>query len=260
VAESLTEAVDRLLGPTRAAQDHGMRSSLVARLLFAMARWLRWKRRRRLMAMLIAVVARLEGGECFSVTARRILSQWYEVEIGSFSYGAVFQPGRFPGKTRVGRYCSIAPTARSVERNHPLDRVSTSSFFYDPHLGVVDRDLLPPYEPLVIGDDVWIGHNVVLLPGCRAVGSGSVVGACAAVVSDVPAYGVVGGVPAKQLRKRFTSDQESMLLRSQWWLLSPAALRTITEHFREPVVGPAVDAGVGMSAITTQPDRSAPRE
>ncbi len=194
-------------------------------MLVVVARVLRLRKRRRVMTSVLAAIARLEGGACFSKTARRVMHDWYDVSIGSFSYGSMFIPGMFPGKSSFGRYCSVAADARSVERNHPYTRISTSSFFYDPSLGVVEVDALPPYEPLVVGNDVWIGLHSILLPGCRTIGDGAIIGAGAVVTKAVPAYAIVGGNPAKVIKHRFDPVAIEQLAEMQWWNLNPSQLR-----------------------------------
>lgn len=211
--------------------DLGMRRSTIASMLWRVASGLKLRGRRRIMASWIKVISRLEGGECFSWTARKAMQSWYDVSVGSFSYGSMFVPGLFPGVTRIGRYCSIAADVRSVERNHPYTRPSTSSFFYDPRLGVVDRDELPEYEPLVIGNDVWIGLHAILLPGCRRIGDGAIVGAGAVVTKNVPDFAIVGGNPAKVIKYRFEDAQIDALTKRAWWNLAPQELRTHREFF-----------------------------
>lgn len=73
---------------------------------------------------------------------------------------------------------------------------------------------------LVIGNDVWIGYEAVILAGVT-VGDGAIIGARAVVTKDVPPYTVVGGVPAKPIRKRFSGDTINALLSMRWWDLPP---------------------------------------
>ncbi len=107
---------------------------LSAQVLFRFGNACRLKNRWKLASTLIGLITKLEGGEVRSVTARELLSKWYDIEVGLYSYGAPFRPGLFTARTRIGRYCSIAGNVRVVERNHPYDRLSTSSYFYDPRL------------------------------------------------------------------------------------------------------------------------------
>lgn len=69
---------------------------------------------------------------------------------------------------------------------------------------------------IIIGNDVWIGYEAVIMAGVT-IGDGAVIGSRAVVTKDVPAYTVVGGVPAKPIKKRFSEETVSLLLESKWW-------------------------------------------
>lgn len=208
-----------------------LRSSRLARGLWWLARTLKLRRRKTVVSFLISLICRLEGGQFYSKTARAILRAWYETEIGLGSYGSMFRPGAFGGATVVGRFTSVAPNVHTVERNHPVNWASTSSVFYDPSLGVVPKENLPDYVPLIIGHDVWIGWGAIILPGCRRIGDGAVVGAGSIVTKDVPDYAIVAGVPAKVLRYRFDELTRTELKASQWWNLEPSQLKKIALEF-----------------------------
>ena len=77
---------------------------------------------------------------------------------------------------------------------------------------------------LRIEHDVWLGRNAVILPGCRRIGIGAVIGAGAVVTRDVPDFAIVGGVPAKVLRYRYDEPTQAKVLASRWWELQPEAL------------------------------------
>ena len=76
----------------------------------------------------------------------------------------------------------------------------------------------------MIGNDVWIGYEAVILSGVT-IGDGAIVGTRAVVTKDVPPYTIVGGVPAKPIRKRFSDDVISGLLKLQWWNWSENRIR-----------------------------------
>lgn len=213
------------------SHKEGLRSSLTARIIWRLARLFKLRRRRKVVAFLISLVCRLEGGEFYSNTAREILLAWYHIEVGLGSYGAVFRPGAFGGITHVGRYTSIAPNVHTIERNHPVTWASTSSMFYDPGIGVVAKETLPDYEPLQIGHDVWIGWGAIILPTCRQIGDGAVIGAGSVVTRNVPDYAIVAGVPAQVLRYRFDEAMRRELKASQWWALTPIQLKGIAREF-----------------------------
>lgn len=166
------------------------------------------------------LLARVEGGMTHSVTMRRIFQHYYNVTVGPFSYGPGLKAGVFDPGSIVGSFCSIAAGLRVLRRNHPISWISQHPLFFNSQMGLVDRDQLPSAEsnPLRIGNDVWIGTNVIICAGCRLIGDGAVVAAGAVVTNDVPPYTIMGGVPARPIRKRFSSDVEGAVAASEWWL------------------------------------------
>lgn len=147
-----------------------------------------------------AYIERIEGGSMFSETLRRIQREQYGVEIGAYSYGPLLRPGVLCRGSSVGRYCSFAEGVSVYRRNHPMDRLSTHPFFFNPEFGHVPFGI--PETPLEIGHDVWIGAHAIILPKCRVIETGAVIGAGAVVTKDVPAYAVVAGNPAKVIGYR----------------------------------------------------------
>jgi virginiamycin A acetyltransferase len=150
-----------------------------------------------------------------SLALRDYFRTRYDIDVGLHSYGC-FDRWRMPGPLRIGRYCSIAGTVRVVPANHPHSAITTHPILYEKKFGVVDRDLIQA-EPLVIEDDVWIGQNAVLLPGCKHVGRGAIIGAGAIVSRDVGAYAIVAGVPARKIKDRFAPEIVAAIEASRWW-------------------------------------------
>ena len=128
----------------------------------------------------------------------------------------------------IGRYCSISSNVKCVSGSHPSKTfVSTHPAFFSTKrqagFTYVEEDLyredifIDNEKHLVkIGNDVWIGSNVLLLPGIT-IGDGAIIAAGAVVTKDVEPYAIVGGVPAKTIKKRFTDDEISFLLKFKWW-------------------------------------------
>ena len=104
--------------------------------------------------------------------------------------------------------------------NHSLSSLSTYPFpifFEEWKLDVKDTTKAWDNKgDIVLGNDVWIGYEAVILAGVT-IGDGAVVGARAVVTKDVPPYTIVGGVPAKPIRKRFSQEKIDTLLKIKWW-------------------------------------------
>jgi virginiamycin A acetyltransferase len=162
---------------------------------------------------------RLEGGQMHSATWRRILRDYHGAEIGRYSYGDILRPGVLPRGSRTGNYCSVGSELIVRRRDHPLDRPVLHPFFYNSALGFLRHDTIPLDQdnPLSIGHDVWIADRVTILSGCHNIGNGAVIAAGAVVTHDVPAYAVVGGVPARLIRMRLGPEQMATLESSHWW-------------------------------------------
>lgn len=170
---------------------------------------------------------------------RKWFMEKHRVQVGLYSYGC-FDQWRMPGPLVIGRYCSIAKTVRSAPVNHPFEAISTHPALYERKFGVVTTDL-EYSDPQVIEDDVWIGHNVMILPSCRRIGRGSIIGAGAVVTRDVPRYTVVAGNPARVLRERFSAELQDALESSEWWKMELSALRMLVAENSELVFHPTAE-------------------
>lgn len=176
---------------------------------------------------------RLEGSEEHSKTLRRLFKEYYGVEVGMYTHGGCFIPGQVDRQTSIGRYCSLARSIRIINRNHPMDFKSMHAFFFNPGYGYCDKDSLE-YVPLVIGNDVWIGHNTIIVPKVRKIGDGAVIGAGAVVTKDIPPYAVVVGNPARVVRFRFSKEIIDELLASKWWETDIKEIKTHIHEYQRP--------------------------
>lgn len=162
-------------------------------------------------------------------------------KIGKYTYGYEALLSEYPIAENIGRYCSINDTAR-IWDNHSLECITTSPVLdhtsmnrwmtFDKtkmlskkygrnlnnsvNLKNGDGSELRKNPPVFIGNDVWIGANVIILPGVK-IGDGAIIAAGAVVTRDVEPYEIVGGVPAKNIRFRFSDKQIKKLESVKWW-------------------------------------------
>ena len=123
-------------------------------------------------------------------------------------------------KLIIGKFCQIASGVEFVmnDANHQMNAVSTFPFYTLEgwEMDTPDSTVMPFKGDTVIGNDVWIGQNAVILPGVH-IGDGAIIGANSIVGRDIDPYTIVVGNPAKPLRKRFDAELTELLLRFKWW-------------------------------------------
>ncbi|MCI1960152.1 MAG: CatB-related O-acetyltransferase [Clostridia bacterium] len=122
----------------------------------------------------------------------------------------------------IGKFCSIACGAKFIftSANHTLKSLSTYPFpiFFE-EWDLDKKNVKSAWDnkgDIVIGNDVWIGYEAVILSGIH-IGDGAIIGARAVVTKDVPPYTVVGGIPAREIKKRFNKETINKLEQIQWW-------------------------------------------
>lgn len=121
----------------------------------------------------------------------------------------------------IGSFCSIGTGAAFImagNQGHRNDWISTFPFHYVPDTPEFDgaHDGYLPAGDTIIGNDVWIGAEAIIMPGIR-IGHGAVIGTRAVITRDVEDYAIVAGNPARLIRKRFDDAQIAMLLEMAWW-------------------------------------------
>lgn len=155
----------------------------------------------------------------------------HDVELGDFSYISSYS---IISRTTIGKFCAIADFVICGLGRHPTHTfVSSHPIFYSTkkqsQISFADADFFEEYRPITIGNDVWIGSRAIILDGVH-IGDGAIIGAGSVVTKDVPAYAIVGGVPARVIRYRFKEEQIALLLKSQWWNQDVEWLR---QHYKE---------------------------
>jgi len=151
----------------------------------------------------------------------------------------LFNYPEFGDRLIIGKFCQIACGTKFImgPANHRLCSVTTYPFNVfggawaentPPHL-----DQLPHKGDTVIGNDVWIGRESVIMPGVK-IGDGAIIAAYSVVAKDIPAYAVYGGNPAKFIKKRFDDELIDLLLRLRWWNLEPEVLASILPLLCDP--------------------------
>lgn len=137
-----------------------------------------------------------------------------ELSIGKGTYGSVARRGVM-NNVNIGKYCSLA-TGIIVDSgfNHNTEFISTYPFHV--MTGVEAEHPVTCKGDINIGNDVWIGEEVIIMSGVT-IGDGAVIGAKSLVTKSVPPYSIVGGVPIKLIRERFTDEQIKSLLKIKWW-------------------------------------------
>ena len=130
----------------------------------------------------------------------------------------------------IGKFCSIACGAKFIFNcaNHTLKSLSTYTFplFFE-EWGLQKSEVASAWDnkgDIVIGNDVWIGYDAVIMAGVT-IGDGAIIGTRAVVTKDVESYSIVGGIPAKEIRKRFSPDIITRLQKLQWWNWDTAKIR-----------------------------------
>lgn len=181
-------------------------------------------------------------GEDVFLEGRNSVGKKVRLSNSFLGYGTYVSDGCDLSGCRLGRYCTIAPGVKLIRGTHPTNFVSVHPAFYSPKhpcgLSYVSESKFEEYKyadekyQALIGNDVWIGADVILLEGI-SIGDGAIVAAGAVVTKDVPPYAIVGGVPAKVLRYRFDEQTIKRLLSVRWWDKDRKWIQKYAAYFTE---------------------------
>lgn len=121
----------------------------------------------------------------------------------------------------IGKFCAIATHVKFIMNgaNHKLDGISTYPFPIFGHgweAAMNDLMNLPSKGDIIIGNDVWIGYDSLIMPGVK-IGDGAIIAARSVVVKDIPPYTIAGGNPAVPIKQRFSNEEIEILLSICWW-------------------------------------------
>ncbi|WP_025617272.1 CatB-related O-acetyltransferase [Salinispora cortesiana] len=175
------------------------------------------------------------------------------IEVGEFTYyddpddptafevrNVLYHYG--PERLVIGKFCALGEGVRFIMNgaNHRLDGPSTFPFpimggSWSEHFDLIAN--LPGRGDTVVGNDVWFGYHTMIMPGVH-IGSGAIIASGSVVVDDVPEYSIVGGNPARVIRRRFHEEEVARLMALAWW---DWPLQHITDHIRTIMSG-SIDA------------------
>lgn len=144
--------------------------------------------------------------------------------------GTTFGENNFiNGPIRIGRYCQLGMSVATLTINHPISYLTTyiNKRLFD---GELYKNKSKVENGIIIGDGVWIGHNVIILPEVT-IGNGAILGAGSVVTKDIPPYAIAVGNPARVIRYRFCEQVQREIEALQWPEMSPEELRKIKPLF-----------------------------
>lgn len=139
--------------------------------------------------------------------------------------------------TTIGKFCSIGPDVKIGLGKHPSHLISTFPSFFairkQCQITFADKDYFAESGPIIIGNDVWIGANAIIMDDIT-IGNGVIIAAGAVVTKNVEPYSIVGGVPAKLIKKRFAPEEITKLQNFKWWDKDISWLKSNFESFNLP--------------------------
>lgn len=208
----------------------GIRSILRPIMLKCYWQWMNVKRGHKVQAWNVGLRTRIGK----HAIVRKGVEIGPQVELGEYSY--ISGPRSVVESAKIGKFCSIARQTVIGLGNHQYRHVTSHPFPVSPEFGgLVSVELeTPQSEATVIGNDVWIGINSIVMRGVR-IGDGAVVGANSVVTHNVEPYTIVCGIPARYLAHRFPAVVAAAIQSSQWWNWPHEVLAERVVDFADPV-------------------------
>jgi acetyltransferase-like isoleucine patch superfamily enzyme len=159
--------------------------------------------------------------------------------VGKYTYG--FTQFCIPNINlkSIGSFCSIGNNVCITSLNHPLNCITTNPIIYKKSFfglsGIENKSLVNTSKnrKVIIGNDVWIGDNVTILPSIK-IGNGAIIGACSVITKDVPEYAIVVGNPGRILKFRFNENEIAYLKKICWWDWNEEKLKENLIYFSDP--------------------------
>lgn len=156
-------------------------------------------------------------------------------EIGNYVYIA---SGTKISNTKIGSFCSIGPDVKIGLGMHPINFISTFPAFFSTRkqcqISFTDKNSFEEIGSNKIGNDVWIGANAIIMDNVQ-IGDGAIIAAGAVVTKDIMPYSIVGGVPAKLIKYRFSEGKIKNLLDQKWWEKDTDWLKTNIADFQKKI-------------------------
>ncbi len=160
-----------------------------------------------------AIISKTTLEDYVGIGRNSIVERSYFARHSYVGYNAIVE------NTEIGKFSSLSWNTTISAAHHPKEYLSQHEFLYERRHNIVKKEIYDPHpKKVVIGNDVWIGANAIVMPGLT-ISDGAIVGAGAVVTKDVPAYAIVTGVPAKIIKFRFSRTIINELLKIKWWNL-----------------------------------------